>query len=348
MNRKLLALAVTAAFSLPMAAHAAPTIYGQLNLSVDMVDAETTDVDEWQVNSNSSRLGVKGEEALGGGFSAVYKAEWAVSGDEAGSNDLTGRDRFVGLKNQWGTVKLGAYDSPLKTSQGAVDQFNDMTYADMANFISGDNRLSNVIGYESPKIADMITINVALQSGEDTGADPLAPGFVNDDDGISASIAYDAAGLYVALGMDKDVADSTAAELVAYLGGPGSADLWAHDAFRLTGTYTMDAFQIGALIQKAEATNSDLLGTSMDEKSFLLSAAFTMGDNVIKGQYVKANYDLDGPGIEVDRQGFFLGFDHNFTQMTKVYAQAGMAKTDIDGADSMDDKYFSVGMLTKF
>ena len=81
MNRKLLALAVTAALAAPMAAQAAPTVYGQLNLSIDMVDAESLGVDAWEVNSNSSRLGVKGEEALGNGYSAVYKAEWGVSGD---------------------------------------------------------------------------------------------------------------------------------------------------------------------------------------------------------------------------------------------------------------------------
>jgi predicted porin len=81
MNRKLLALAVTAALAAPMAAQAAPTVYGQLNLSVDMVmyDDGVADYREVQVNSNSSRLGVKGEEALGNGYSAVYKAEWGVS-----------------------------------------------------------------------------------------------------------------------------------------------------------------------------------------------------------------------------------------------------------------------------
>ena len=172
MNRKLLALAVTAALAAPMAAQAAPTVYGQLNLSVDLVDYDdgVADYREVQVNSNSSRLGVKGEEALGNGYSAVYKAEWGVSGD-GDAADLSQRDRYLGLKGNWGTVKLGKYDSPLKTSQGMVDQFNDMTYTDMGNFVTGENRLNNVIGYESPKIADVLNVNVAVQSGEDTNND---------------------------------------------------------------------------------------------------------------------------------------------------------------------------------
>ena len=125
MNRKLLALAIGAAVSLPVAANAAPTLYGLVNVSVDrivgldyipspnynsMADGRQSD---YEVTSNSSRIGVMGDEALGNGLSAIYKAEWAVNGSVAGSSDLTGRDRYVGLKSDWGTIKLGAYDSPL-------------------------------------------------------------------------------------------------------------------------------------------------------------------------------------------------------------------------------------------
>src|SRR6218665_3499434 len=230
MNRKLLALAVTAAFSLPMAAHAAPAVYGQLNLSVDMIDSDLFDK-EGQVHSNSSRFGVKGEEALGtSGLSAVYKAEWGVSGD-GDAADLNMRDRYLGVKSSWGTLKAGVFDSPLKASQGNVDQFNDMTYADMANFVTGDNRLRNLVGYESPRIADSIVINVALQSGEDDGTGM-------DDSGASVSVVYDASGLYLALAADKNVADSTFSNVVeSLIGAPiPLTDLQlARDSIRLTG-----------------------------------------------------------------------------------------------------------------
>ncbi len=346
MNRKLLALAVTAALAAPMAAQAAPTVYGQLNLSVDLVnyDDSVADYREVQVNSNSSRLGVKGEEALGNGYSAVYKAEWGVSGD-GDAADLSQRDRYLGLKGNWGTVKLGKYDSPLKTSQGKVDQFNDMEYTDISNFVTGDNRLNNVIGYESPKIADVLNVNVAVQSGESTAVG-------EDDDGISVSVVFDSNGLYLAAAMDNDIVDGLISDTVQDLFSaiplpyPGD-EPFARDAVRLTAGYTMDALQLGAMIQTSEFANENNSGFSMDEESILLSAAFTMGKNVIKGQYVMSNYDL-GAGAEIDASALIVGIDHNFTAMTKAFAQIGLSKYEVTGFNDVDANVLTVGMQTKF
>lgn len=325
MNRKLLALAVTAALAAPLTAQAAPTVYGLLNLSVDMVDLESTGDDEWQVNSNSSRLGVKGEEALGNGYSAVYKAEWGVSGD-GDVADLSQRDRYLGLKGNWGTVKLGNYDSPLKTSQGTVDQFNDMTYLDMASVgIRGDNRLRNSIGYESPKIAESVTVKVTLQPGETTGGDD------GPADAVSASVAFEQGGLYLAAAMD--------------MGGDAGAQL-AEDTVRVTATYTMDALQLGALIQ-----SSEMAAGGGDEESVLLSAAFTAGKNVFKGQFIMTNEEIGASPDDEETMVVALGMDHNFTDMTKAFAQLGMGQTDnvggVNGADG-DDTIVTVGMQTKF
>lgn len=347
MNRKLLALAVTAALAAPMAAQAAPTVYGQLNLSIDMVDQESSGdvspapgvqtVDEFQVNSNSSRIGVKGEEALGNGYSAVYKAEWGVAADD-GAADLSLRDRYVGLKANWGTLKLGAFDSALKTAQGNVDQFNDMTFTDMENYFSGENRLRNVIGYESPKIADALTVKVNLQPGESTatGDDGLA-------DGMSASVAYETAGLYLALAMDKD----------ANNGAYNSAAGVGRDAIRLVATYTMDALQLGAMLQTSESANEGVGGfAKADEEGVLLSAAYTMGKNVLKGQVAMNNFDYGG-GFEDDLTFIGVGVDHNFTAMTKAFAQVSVLSVDVGGpapfvGTDTDDTILTVGMQTKF
>lgn len=330
MNRKLLALAVGAALTLPLAAQAAPTIYGQLNMSVDKVSTtEPGGDDEWQVNSNSSRLGVMGEEALGSGLSAVYKIEYGVAGDVAGTNDLKGRDRYLGLKGDFGTVKLGAFDSPLKQSQGMVDQFNDMTYTDMGNFITGENRMNNLIGYESPKIADAITAKVVIQPGEDTAGDNNSLA-----DGVSASVAYEAGGFYAALGADKNVSD-------------GSFNATTNrDALRLTGTYTMGDLQLGALVQSSERSDGPVDNKQM---AWLLSAALTMGDNVLKGQLIMSTTEDLGPEDQ-KVSGLALGVDHNFTKQTKVYGQAGYAKVDsLNGGNTdSDNSVITVGMLTRF
>lgn len=338
MNRKLLALAIGAALALPVTAQAAPTVYGQLNLSVDKVDFESVDgdpvapgvqpADYFEVNSNNSRLGVMGEEALGNGLSAVYKAEWAVSGDTAGVADLTGRDRYLGLKGGFGTVKLGAYDSPLKTSQGSVDQFNDMTYLDMDKVIYGENRMANLIGYESPKIADALTVKVALQPGETNANDGIA-------EAMSASVAYEAGGLYLAAAIDNEADDGTYSNVAG------------RDTIRLTGTFTVDALQLGALVQTSELSSGPI---DNEEQSLLVGAAFTAGKNVFKGEVIMSNEEFAGPD---DQETLLVavGMDHNFTQMTKAYGQIGMAQTDnVGGAagTDADDSIFTLGMQTKF
>lgn len=198
MNRKLLSLAIGAALSLPLAAQAAPTVYGLLDLSLDRVMTDApAGTDNWQVVSNSSRLGVKGEESLGGNWNAVYQIEYGVAGDTAGTPDLVGRNRFVGLKGDFGTVRLGAIDSPLKSSQGTVDQFNDLVNGDIATWrgVVGESRLDDVIYYTSPKVANAVTFNAAIQPGEGAGAaDRLANAF-------SLSAIYEQGGLYAALAL---------------------------------------------------------------------------------------------------------------------------------------------------
>lgn len=348
MNRNLLALAIGATLALPMAAQAAPTVYGQLNLSVDYVSEDdglntpTSETEEAQVNSNSSRLGVKGEEALGNGLSAVYMAEWAVSGDTAGTTDLTGRDRFLGLKGAFGTVKLGAYDSPLKDSQGGVDQFNDMNLLDMGNFLTGENRLDNVIGYESPKIADLLTVNAALQSGEETGA------FAgDDDDGVSVAVAIETGGLYVGVAMDNNVVDGLANDIVDDNFGPQpSYEPYARDAMRVTATYGNDTFQVGAMFQTSEFADSLAAGFDADEEVLLVSGAVNMGKNTIKGQLITSTVDF-GAGSEFETQVIAVGLDHNFTQMTKAFTQVAMINGD-DGVTEDEATVLTVGMQTKF
>lgn len=331
MNRKLLAMAVGAALALPLAAQAAPTVYGQLNLSVDKVSTTApAGTDNWQVNSNASRLGVMGEEALGSGLSAVYKAEWGVSGDTSGAADLLGRDRYIGLKGGFGTVRLGAFDSALKTSQGMVDQFNDMNNADMATGmgIVGDNRLNNAIGYTSPRLADAITLNAVIQPGEGAGAANRL------GNAISLSAAYDQGGLYAALGYDKNVSD----------GAFNSAT--ARDTMRLTGVWTADALQFGALLQKSEMSEDTV--PKNDQTALLLSAAFGLDDkNVAKAQIIYTKNEFAVGSTKVT--AFELGMDHNFTKMTKAFAQVAVAntKTAGPGADPKD-AVVTIGMQTKF
>ncbi|HMY81679.1 MAG TPA: porin, partial [Agitococcus sp.] len=205
MKRQLLAVAIAAATLLPLTAQAAPTVYGRLNLSVDYTDSDdaTNNAKDgiWELNSNSSRIGVKGNEKLTEEFTAVYKAEWGVQGD-ATAGDLNARERYLGLKHyQWGTVRLGHIDSPFKNAEDDIDVFNDTARLDIGSFIYGQNRLANSINYVSPKFLDVFGVNLTLQPGEKSSN-------VNENhiaDAISTALSYEDDNLYLSFAMDKEV-----------------------------------------------------------------------------------------------------------------------------------------------
>lgn len=71
MNKKLLIAAVGAALVAGpmMAAHAAPTVYGHFHMSFDNVD--NSNAKYGYVASNTTRIGVKGDEDLGGGLKGI-------------------------------------------------------------------------------------------------------------------------------------------------------------------------------------------------------------------------------------------------------------------------------------
>ena len=307
MKRNLLALAVGAAVLLPLTAQAAPTVYGRLNLSVDYVDTDAAGFEpQWNVNSNASRVGVKGNEKLSDDFTAVYKAEWTVNGDLAGGGDLSGRERYVGLKHSsLGTIRLGAIDSPLKTSEDMVDVFNDNVNLDMDNYISGQNRLDNSINYVSPKILDVFGANITFVPGETQAENHLG-------DGISAAFSYEDDNLYLSAAFDSDV-----------LGV---------DATRLVGRYKMSEFTVAGLVQKAEAHGV----ANTDEDSFILSASYDMDKLTFRGEILSSKNDLGNATDEAKRTLIGVGVDYNFTQSTKVYGNlaSGKVETDIGGVST--------------
>ncbi|MBS1246055.1 MAG: porin, partial [Proteobacteria bacterium] len=97
MNKKLLTLAIGAALvSAPMFANAAATVYGVAHLSIDMLDnGNATNSDLLTLSNNSSYLGFKAEEDLGGGTKALFGAEIQWGLDNAVSGNFN-RNVFVG------------------------------------------------------------------------------------------------------------------------------------------------------------------------------------------------------------------------------------------------------------
>lgn len=339
MKKKLLALAIGAVAALPVAAFAnGPTLYGQIDLSVENVndnlasDGElqlTTSGNTYVLRDNSSRLGVRGEaDTSVDGLKGIYQAEFGLEADDGGSlsgTSLDQRNIFVGLKSDdLGTVKMGNFDTPFKTAQGKVDQFNDGTL-DIERGVANETRAANIVQYSSPVIADLVTVNAAVTTEEGGVA-------TNDTESAnSVSVVYDKDGLYLALASDNNVLnDSGGAELA---GGVQT------DAMRVVVGYTADALEIGFLYQNGE--QGDLEDTAM-----MVSGGLKVGSWKFKAQYGMVEGD-DGVAGTQDEEltSLAVGADYALGKSTTAYALMGTEESDL--ADNSRD-VIGIGLRQKF
>ena len=108
MNKKLVAVAVAGLLAAPLAQAqtANVTLYGRVSLDVEMVNDDGPGGDNTigQVDSISSRWGLRGSEALGGGMNAIFQCETPLAADDgaAGASVMCGREGWVGLNGKLG------------------------------------------------------------------------------------------------------------------------------------------------------------------------------------------------------------------------------------------------------
>jgi predicted porin len=340
--KKLLLASAVAALSLNTV-QAAPTLYGKLNISLDQVsNADFTEDKVTELNSNASRLGVKGEEKITDSLSAVYLAEWEVTGD--GDDDtFKARNRFAGLKfANVGTLKAGRFDSYFKTAAGS-DQ-------DIFNLV-GEDRLNNVVGFESdPAMLAGLGFNIMFQQGEgstdDAGED--RDGF---GDSISTSVTYESdIGLALALAGNFDVQSKWAA-----LDG----EKLYTDAIRLTASYDfantgVDGLVIGGLFQQAEPsedriTFDETVLEDLEEQAFGLTLAYAIPDTAltVRGEYVTVETSANDEEGSMDRYGVVV--DYKLNKQSKVYGVLAQTKADEDFGFAEDkETVVGLGMEVKF
>ena len=326
MKRKLLPLAIGAAIAMPGVAFAdAPTVYGKVNVTVESYDndpeGDAGDYDQWEVNSNASRLGVKGKEKISDNLTAVYKAEFEMSVDDGKKDDqtFTQRNIYGGLKGGFGEVIVGKFDTPTKKAQNKVDLFNDMQLGDIKNVIVGEERTSNTIQYTTPDMGALVA-KVAVIPGE--GECDEAAGNDCDDglaDGISASIAFEQDGIYAAIASDSDV------------------DGW--DVVRLVGQANIDIFQAGLIYQTAEEADGD-----EEETGYILSGAMKVGSaGKAKLQYGAS--ERDEADTEITQVG--VGYEHKLSKQTKLFTHYVMLEEEGNNFTN-EESTLAFGMEHKF
>ena len=250
-TKKLSLLLVAGAFS-GVAVADPITVYGKANVSAQSTDEGDGSFTE--LKSNASRVGVKGDYELDNGMSVFYTFEWQVDlTDNSGSDNIKSRNQFVGLKGDFGKVMLGRKDTTLKEVSKPVDLFNDYE-ADLKGLWKGENRMSDMIAYESPSF-----------SGLKVGLTYVTEDDADGEDGVSASIFYGDAKLkkskvFAALTFDQDIK--------------------GYDVQRAVISGKVGSFTLGAIAHKQEAVES---GSS--DSGVTVSAQYSVNAWKLKAQY---------------------------------------------------------------
>lgn len=323
--KKLLLASAVAALSVS-AANAAPTIYGKAFVTMDYVnlddDVRNGDVDSVQINSNSSRIGFKGSEAMTANTDVIYQLEYGIGVDGENRN-FESRDTFLGVNNKnYGEFRFGRNTSVVDyvnnvvtAGSGFWDNLGSNDLEENENGINmvDSSRQNNSIIWKAPKYNNL-PLDIALMYKADES-------FVGDNDdrnnGFAAAAMYDAGtGFTAGVAYDNDV--NLTGDLIR---GTATVDLGKFVAYPVT---------LGALYQVA-----DFDATDEDEKGLVVSAKMGL-NNFAKpaAVYVQYNNTSNVLGLDnVDSDQIVVGGEYAYKPNMIAHAYVGKNSADLNGGD---------------
>ncbi|HER34438.1 MAG: porin [Halothiobacillaceae bacterium] len=363
MKKNIIALAVAAAIAAPAAAVADTTLYGKIHASYDFFGGDTADNADYSLASNSSRIGIKGKEAISDNLSLIYQWEneldWGGTKD-AGLKSSDTRNTYVGFAGGWGTMYVGAHDTPFKEVRGKYDLFGD-TVGDARSILRGravettgnnwDQRYNNTLAYVTPDMGGFQAKLSYISDTEDLN---------NETDAYSASAGYEIGGFGIIAGYEQHNREEVA----------GEED--DQSSYRVAAQYKFAGFKVMGLYQGVENVNyltesqaraAGTLGGDMD--MYGAGAAYSFGKSTIKAHYFTASDvdSMDDTGAEL----WAIGYDYKLSKQTKVYAAFANMSNDSaiaeyavgyktghgqtvpnDGTNGNDNNAFSLGVVHKF
>ena len=336
MKKRFLVAAVAATLVSPLAAQADATVYGNVHLSIDSPSFEdSTANDNMNMNSNTSAIGVKGKEDLGGGMTALFKLEWQV--DVANRNSVDGaagtgkgalidRDQWVGLKGAMGTAKFGTMSNNYKMLGGKLDpmyrtQLEARGFMDTQSSLHGGagqngGRSTNTFQYVSPKMGGMNVVFNYTFAG-------------TDDETLGLGVHYKTKQVIAFVDYLDVQANNVAGDSEA--------------AIKVGGSYAMGAMTFGLQYEMVEDVNLVKNVSPAD------GTAGNVGNDVI---FASFNYQLNDKGNVAftlgdngtDDVGYALMYNHKLSKRTNTYVGYG----DNASMDADDQQDITFGLRHKF
>jgi predicted porin len=170
MKKHLIAAAVAGLIAAP--AMAQVTVYGNVETGILNTDTDGKPSTTALASSvvNSSRLGFRGTEDLGGGLKAFFRLEQAVDlstgrlgGQSTTSANMFDRGAEVGLEGSFGSIKVGKFDI---TNVEGIDNLSQIGNIGLFSGMDIGSDINHAIQYKSPSIGGFeVQIGTALKDG---------------------------------------------------------------------------------------------------------------------------------------------------------------------------------------
>ncbi len=337
MQKKIIALAIAAAFSAPAFADTSNvTVYGLLNADFESVTSSNVNTAAApfsntlnRVVSNASRVGIKGTEDLGDGLKGIYQLEAQFNVDGTGGTGFGGgtRNSNVGLTGGFGTAFLGNWDTPYKVTHNKIELFDNTTFASALNVLGRtsatngnfNTRLANSVQYWTPVLSGF---QGKLAYGTDNLKSVNAAGTGTNTSRVSLSATYENDMFYAAYGFEavKDLAlgTSTAATPVKTAGDKS-------DGSRLVGAYKFDNGLVGLTYEKLSGSVA-ATGVSTSRSAWELAGKYTMGANNFGLTYVSAG-NLGGV-VNTGAKQLSLRYGYTLSKRTEVFGMYSALTND--------------------
>lgn len=289
--KKIAFVAALAAISAaPAFAQSSVTLWGRINTTVESQKVGNQDRKSVMEN-NSSRLGLRGTEDLGGGLKAAFNLEHGLNSDTgaaSGGTQFWSRQANVELSGSFGTVRLGTWfpDSYFSSVDRVSNHNHDTGTSSDALFSSfAFNHRSNKIGYFSPTVGGFSLI-ASAHAGEGAPGDARA---------FDVSGNYELNGLHLAATYSQ--ADTAA----------------KRKNYTFEGDYSFGPFLVAGYYQREEIDGfrSRDIGR--------VSAMYTTGASEFHVNVGGTKSGGDGTFRRAGASQWTLGYNYNLSKRTKVY-----------------------------
>ncbi|MEH3087387.1 MAG: porin [Xylophilus ampelinus] len=342
MKKSLIALAVLAASSGAAMAQSSVTLFGIVDASVGRVSGSGAG-NRVGLNSggyNTSRIGFRGTEDLGGGLAASFWLEGQIladtgsqgTGDTGGS--LFGRRSTVSLSGAFGEVRLGRDFTASFANQLAFDPFAATGF--------GSANLDNGLGRRT--LAGATTGSEVLQSSTARASNQISYFLPNTLGGFYGQLQY-GFGETISTANNDRYGDTYGAR-VGYANGPlnvggayqlrrGSAGNGAATGLGVALNSSSRDYEVGTIgatydfgvvkpfvqvnIERAEAV-AGLPRARLN--SYLVGASAPLGAGELRASAIR--YDLKDSGNDANK--FAIGYNYNLSKRTAVYTNVATVR----------------------